>query len=142
MPISTADIAVLTGTNPGANAEVSETVASGKYYELLSVSISLVQGLTQTPQPILVLKDSAGTVIYESWGSTTAQSVSTTCRYNWAPGLTLTGLIGATTNVHACAPLPLGLILGPGFTITTNTIGLGANSDYAAPTLYVARISA
>lgn len=142
MPISTADVAVLTGTDPAANAEIAETVATGKFYELLSISVACVQGITQTPQPILVIKDSAGKVIYESWGCTTAQAVSTTCQYTWAPGLTLTGLIGATTNVHACAPLPEGLILGPGFTITTNTIGKGANTDYGAPILYVARFNA
>ena len=142
MPLSTADVVVLTGTNPAANTEISETVATGKYYELLSISIALVQGATQTPQPILVLKDSAGTVIYESFGSSAAQGSSTTCQYNWAPGLTLSAQVGATTNVHATAPLPAGLILGPGFTITTNTIGKGANTDYGAPALYVARIAA
>jgi len=141
MPLSTADVVVLTGTNPAANAEVSETVAAGKGYELLSISISCVQGITQTPQPILVLKDSTGAVIYESFGSTTAQAVSTTCQYTWAPGLTLSGQVGATTNVHATASLPQGLVLLPGYTITTNTIGIGANTDYAAPKLFVARFN-
>jgi hypothetical protein len=49
--------------------------------------------------------------------------------------------VGATTNVHSNAPLPAGLVLLPGYTIGTSTIGIGANSDYAAPKLYVARIN-
>ena len=138
-PLSTADIAVLSGTNPAAGSEVSETVAAGKLYELMAVRISCVQGLTQTPQPILQIKDSAGNVVFESLGSTTAQSVSTTVAYNWAPGLTTSGLIGSTPNIKAFAPLPAGLVLPAGYQIVTTTVGIGANTDYAAPILYVAR---
>lgn len=134
-----ADTQVVTETNPAANTEILETVPTGFTYDLYCVSVALVQGITQTPQPILVLKDAAGNVIFESFGCTTVQAVSTTCQYTWAPGLTLTGLIGATTNVHACAPLPAGLTLLPGYTISTNTIGKGANTDYGAPILYVAK---
>ena len=141
MPASLADVVALAGTNPAAGSEISETVAAGKGYELLSISISLVQGATQTPQPILVLKDSAGKVLYENFGSSAAQAVSTTCQYTWAPGLTLSGQVGSTTNVHSTAPLPAGFVLLPGYTITTNTLGIGANTDYAAPVLYVARFN-
>lgn len=128
------------GTNVAANTELSDTVPADKVWQLLAVSVALVQGATQTPQPILVLDDGS-VVFYESFGSTTAQAVSTTCRYTWAPGMTLTGLIGATTNVHSCAPLPAGLMLMPGYRIRTVTVGIGANSDYAAPQFYVAEYS-
>lgn len=143
MPVttSTADIVTLTGTDPAANTEISETVAAGKGYELLSISVACVQGITQTPQPILVLKDAAGKIIYENFGSSAVQAVSTTCQYTWAPNLTLSAQVGATTNVHSTSPIPLGFILLPGYTITTNTIGKGANTDYGAPILYVARFN-
>ena len=122
------------GTDPAANTEITQTVPADKYWELISVSVALVQGITQTPQPILQLDDGTD-VIFESFGSSAVQAVSTTCRYTWAPGLPFTGQIGATTNVHSTAALPQGLILGPGYRIKTVTLGIGANSDYGAPSL-------
>ena len=128
----------INGTNVAANTEWSETVPTGYAYKLIAVSVALVQGITQTPQPLLVIDDGTD-VIFESFGSTTAQAVSTTCRYTWGIGLPLTGLVGATTNVHSTGPLPEGLILPPGYRIRSSTIGIGANSDYGAPSLYVIR---
>jgi hypothetical protein len=135
MPVDTDHPTVL-GTNPAANAELAETVPAGSRWKLLAVSVALVQGATQTPQPILVIDDGTN-VIFEGFGSSAAQAVSTTCRYTWAPGLTLTAQIGATTNVHSTASLPEGLILPAGYRIRTVTVGIGANSDYGAPTLLV-----
>jgi len=119
------------GSDPAANNEVTDTVPAGKSWLLLVVKLTLVQGATQTPQPILQIDDGA-TVVFESFGSSAAQAVSTTCVYNFASGLTLSGQVGATTNVHATAPLPETLLLGPGYRIKTSTIGIGANSDYGA----------
>lgn len=129
---------VVTGTDPAANAEISQTVPSGELWELVAVTVALVQGITQTPQPILTITDGSST-IYESIGSTAAQAVSTTCQYTWAAGLTISGQVGATTNVHSVAPLPVGLVLPAGYVIATNTIGKGANSDYGAPRFYVVK---
>lgn len=124
------------GTDVAANTEFSHTVPEGKAWRLISVSVALVQGITQTPQPLLILDDGTD-VIFEGFGCTTAQAVSTTCRYTWAAGLALTGLIGATTNVHANAPLPAGFVLTPGYRIRSSTVGIGANSNYGAPSFYV-----
>lgn len=123
------------GTDRAANTEIAETVPAGKSWLLLVVSVSLVQGATQTPQPILVIDDGTD-VIFESFGSSAAQAANTTCRYTWAPNLTLTGQVGATTNVHSTAPLPDDLMLPAGYRIRTSTIGIGANTDYAAPSLF------
>lgn len=133
-------VAAVTGTNPAANAECSDSVPAGEVWELLAYSVACVQGITQTPQPILRIT-AGGVIVYESFGSTTAQAVSTTCRYSWAPGLTISGLIGATTNVHSVAGLPAGLILSAGDTIATVTVGIGANTDYGAPIIYVLKYS-
>lgn len=127
---------VILGTNPGANTEISETVPDGKYWLVQAISVALVQGATQTPQPILVI-DNGTTSIFESFGSSAVQAVSTTCRYTWAPGLAVSGQVGATTDVHALAPLPGELLLPPGYRVKTNTLGKGANSDYGVPALYV-----
>lgn len=130
-------LAVVTGTNVAANTEWTETVPAGTWYQLLSVTITLVQGATQTPQPKLVIDDGT-TTLFASFGSTTAQAASTTQRYTWAPGLTLSGNVGATTNVHSVAPLPAGMVLGPGYKLSSGTtVGIGANSDYTAPSFLV-----
>jgi hypothetical protein len=124
------------GTDAGAGNELSVTVPAGKIWGLISVSVQLVQGITQTPQPILTIDDGTN-VFWEMFGSSAAQAVSTTCRYTWAPDCPLTGQIGATTNVHSVAPLAEGLTLLAGYRIRTNTIGIGANSDYGPPSLFV-----
>lgn len=123
----------LVGTDPAAGAEVSQVVPAGQLWQLLAVSVQLVQGITDTPQPMLVIDDGTN-VVWEMFGATAAQAVSTTCRYNWAPGAPLTGLIGAGVNVHASAPMP-SLMLPAGYRVRTSTIGLTATGNYGAPTL-------
>lgn len=127
-------------TNAAAGVEISHTMAAGTW-ELVSVSVSLVQGITQTPQPILVIDDGTD-VVFEMFGSSAAQAASTTCRYTWAPGLPLTAQVGATTNVHSTAPLPEGLILPGGWRVRTSTLGIGANTDYAVAALLVMEVAA
>lgn len=136
IPSGLAEKFQVNGTNPAANAEITETVPVGKWWHLLSFSVSLAQGITQTPLPCLTVDDGTD-IILQIPGSTAAQAVSTTCQYTWAVGLTLTGQIGATNAVRSMAPLPSELILGPGFRIRTVTNGIGAGTDYAAGSLYV-----
>lgn len=135
---SSAVLTVYTGTDQAANTEFSETVPAGEQWQLLSVTVSLAQGATQTPQPALVIDDGT-TILYLGYGSSAAMSASTTCRYTWAPGLTLTGQIGSSTTVRSNAPLPANLILSAGFRIRSITSGIGANSDYAAPAFYIVK---
>ena len=127
----------IAGTDQAANAEVGDAVPAGKTWELLLVSIPLVQGATQTPQPILQLTDPSDNVIAELFGSSAAQGASTTCRYTWAPDLPLSGQIGVTTGVRSSAPLPSGLYLPAGYKVKTTTLGIGANSDYGVPSYLV-----
>lgn len=133
-----AELIQVNGTNPNAGAEVAETVPAGQTWQLLAISVLMVQGLTQTPQPILQLDDGTD-VVFESLGCSAAQAASTTCRYTWGVSLALSGQIGTTPNIHAFAPLPQGLFLGPGYRILTSTLGIGANSNYGAPSLFYVR---
>lgn len=132
---------VVQGADPAANAEASVAVPTGKHYELLAVTVVLAQGATQTPQPLLVIDDGTN-VLFEGFGASAAMSASTTCRFTWAPGLPLSAPVGSGANVHATAPIPEGLVLPAGFRVRTSTLGLGANSDYGVPTLYVAEYGA
>lgn len=127
-----------TGTNVAANTEFSETVPTGKFWLVEAVTVSLVQGITQTPQPTLVFDDGVN-ILFQGFGASSAQSASTTTRYTWAPGNTLTA--GAAATV-ATAPMPLNMVLGPGYRIRSVTIGIGANTDYAAPQIFVVQYDA
>jgi hypothetical protein len=126
---------VVTGNDPAANNEFSVTVPAGKWWQLLAVTVVLVQGATQTPQPILVLDDGT-TTFYESFGASAAQGASSTQRYTWSPDAPFT-TAGTTPNIHSTAPVPDGLTLPPGARIRSTTLGIGANTDYGAPALYV-----
>lgn len=124
--------------NPAANTEFTITVPAGKYYKLISVNGTLVQGATDTPRPYLQLKDASGNIIAKLPGASAAQSASVTSNYTWAADLTLSAAAALTVNG---APLPEDLILGPGYTITSDTVGKGANSDWGIVTALVVEFS-
>lgn len=133
-------IKVVSGTtNPAANTECSETVPAGKYWKLLSVSVSCVQGNTQTPWPSLVITDGTNTV-YQAFSGTAAQSADTTTQHTWARGLSPVGSGASTANL---GPLPNDddFVLGPGYVVSTSTTGKGANTNYGAPTILVIEYS-
>lgn len=124
------------GANPAANAEFSVTVPVGKSWLILSVTVANVQGGSGASQPILVIDDGAN-ILMESFGSSTAQAVTTTCQYTWAPGLVLTAQTGLTTDVHSQGGLPSGYVVPSGGRIRSRTVGLSATTDYGVPTLWV-----
>lgn len=126
----------LAAADPAAAAEVGYVVPAGSRIRLLVVTVQLVQGLTQTPQPTLVIDDGSN-IVYQAPGSSDAagQPASTTARYTWAVGLSLTARVGATPNIFAYSPLPSGLMLPEGWRIRTLTIGSGANTDYGVASL-------
>jgi len=125
----------INGVDPAANVEISETVPANKAWQLIAVSVALVNGATAAVRPILVLDDGTD-VIYESFGSSVDQAVSTTCRYTWAPNLELSGQVGAGANVHSAASLPEGLVLPAGYRVRTVST-LNAAANYGAPSLFV-----
>lgn len=127
------------GTNPAANVESVLTVPAGKYYKLISASISCAQAATQTPLPALTVKDASGNICFQQNGASAVQTASTTSQYNWAAGSVLTAGAALTTNQ---APIPPDLLLGPGYTLETVTAGKGANTDLAALTALVIELSA
>jgi hypothetical protein len=128
---------VVVGADPAANAEFSQAVPAGKTWNLLAVTVSLVQGITQTPQPTLILDDGT-TTFFQTFGASSAQNASVTTQYTWSADLPLTAGGAATV---ATAPIPADLYLGPGSRIRSSTIGIGANSNYGAPAFYVVEFS-
>lgn len=127
------------GTDRAAGLELTETVPAGAAWGLIAVSVALVQGATQTPQPALVIDDGTD-IFFVSPGSSAAQAAATTCRYTWSQDVGISGQIGATPNINSVGPLPTGfhrIPLLPGYRVRTVTAGIGANTDYGAPVLWV-----
>lgn len=122
--------------DPAAAAEVAFTVPAGSTLRLLVVSVVLVQGLTQTPIPTLVVDDGVNTVLQLPGSSdATGLPASSTARYTWGVSLPLTARVGATPNIFATSPLPSGLVLPAGWRVRTVTLGSGANTDYGVASL-------
>lgn len=118
--------------NPSAGAEWTITVPAGERWLLKAVTVALVQGITQTPWPRIVVDDGTNT-LFAAHSGTAAQPVSTTCQHSWVAGGPQVGPSGLTTAVIAQGTLPDGLVLEAGSRIISNTAGIGANSDYGAP---------
>jgi hypothetical protein len=124
-------------TDPGANVEWTYTVPAGETLELVAVSVQCVQGITQTPWPCLQITDGTN-VVFAAYSGSAAQAASTTAQHTWSVGTPL-AIAGATTAVKATGPLPAGLILGPGYVVSSVTAGKGANTDYGKASLWVRR---
>lgn len=135
------DQTAVTGADPAAAAECSITVPAGERWLLHAVTVSLVQGISQTPWPQLVLKDENAVVLAASNAGTAAQAASTTTRHCWFPGAGVTQ-VGTTPNIVTTGPIPPGMILDAGATITTSTSGIGANTNYGVPVAFVTKLPA
>jgi hypothetical protein len=122
-------------SDPAANTDVTITVPSGgRGWLILSAFLTIVQGATQTPLPSLVVKDASGNTVGSYAGASAATSASTTSSFQWSPKSDLTAGAGATANR---APIPEGLIVKPGWTVSTSTAGKGANTDLSVLALHV-----
>jgi hypothetical protein len=136
-----ANLAVKTTADPAANAEFTFTVPTGKIWEPVSLSVQLVQGATQTPWPYLVIDDGAN-IIAQQHGGSAALGVSSTAQYTWARiALGGTAAVGATPNINVVSAIPE-VVLPAGYRIRSNTIGIGANTNYGVPRLLVVEYDA
>src|SRR5207249_6895924 len=96
----------LTAT-PSSNAEIADQQTPvGAVRRLLSVSIQLVQGLTQTPLPTLRIRSSTPVTIAQIPITTTAISASSTCQLTWAIGLVQSSFTAVVGDEFHTAPLP------------------------------------
>lgn len=121
----------VSGADPGAGVEASITVPAGEKWILKSFSLVNVQAGAGSTWPVLQITDGTN-VIWQAYAGTAAQAVSTTCRFSWAPACPAI-IAGATTAVKATGPLPVDLVLGAGYVISTVTVGLSASGDYGIP---------
>lgn len=128
----------VSAANPAANAEFSFTVPAGETWLLLGVSVQMVQGITQTPWPSLVIDDGTN-VLSQVYSGTAAQAASTTAQHTWTVGATPVSA-GASPNIFSTGGLGAGIVLPAGYRFRSVTAGLGANSDYGIPRAMVIKL--
>jgi hypothetical protein len=118
----------ITGTTPGAGAEVSETVPTGARWELITFSATLTTAVAVANRfPTLSLDDGAS--IYFQDTVTTAQAASTVIRLIFAEG---NGFKSGTTNNIQNGSIPMGNRLAAGHRIKTATQAIQAADQYSA----------
>lgn len=122
----------ITGTNPAAGANISETVPTGARWRLLSVLLRFVTEATAGNRDVtLVIDDGANVIANISSGFTHAASL--TYDYSFAgEGSRYNG----TVSNFIVVPLPR-LTLLAGYRIRSATGGIQPLDDYGAPQLLV-----
>lgn len=131
-PLGPGVLRVVTGTDPAANTEISETVPAGKMWRIISINFTLVtDGTAANRRPRLFFDD--GTTEFYRVGSTQDHAASTTYVYTAAAQ----GASQSNNGNTVMLPLPPDLILGPGFRIRTSTASAQSTDNYGAPAIYV-----
>lgn len=123
----------ITGTDPAAGAESSETVPTGKLWVLHSWFASLVTDINVANRIFqLVLTDSAIQVAVLQ--TQLVQVAGQTVRYLLMAGLGYERV--AAVNARLLVGLPL-IVLSAGATITTSTSAIQVGDNWTAPNLRV-----
>ena len=122
----------ITGTNPAAGVEISETVPTGARWRIICFKATFVADATATTRgPRLSFDD--GSLAYFTAGTFTSITASTTFIHSWAA-------VGQEDNSAASATvqcIPSDLILAAGHRITSSTVSIQAGDNWDAPQLLV-----
>ncbi|HEY3042612.1 MAG TPA: hypothetical protein VGJ39_01210 [Vicinamibacterales bacterium] len=122
----------ITGTNPAAGVEITETVPTNARWRLIAMNFQFTTDATVSNRLVTIALDD-GVTNFSRTDSGQLQGASTTPSY--------TGLVGAGFSTAAGGirhiPLPAGPLLMGGFRIRTSTTNLQAGDDYTAPQLLV-----
>jgi hypothetical protein len=123
----------IVGTIPAAGAEVSETVPTGARWELVSLKLNLTTSATVATRAVQLVFTVSASVLFQV-GAVSTQPATTTALHDWFQGGPLPGL---DISGNKLAPLPVGLRLPGGATITTVTSSIQVGDQYAAPVMLV-----
>lgn len=122
----------ITGTDPAAGAEISETVPTNARWRLINFGFDLVTDATAaTRRPRLDFNDGSADFLRIEHGETLIASL--TGRFDSFPGL---GVYSRLNNTFRLQVIPE-LILSAGFVISTATTSLQAGDNYGAPRMLV-----
>ncbi len=122
----------ITGTNPAAGAEISETVPTNARWRFYSLTAQLVASATVANRIVSFAMDDGANVHYRM-GQNTAQTAGST--RTWClSGSPFSNALSGTSLLMVGAPE---IYLAAGFRIRTITEGFQAGDDWAAPQFLV-----
>lgn len=118
----------ITGTNPAAGAEISETVPTGARWELIAIKFTLTTSATVANRLVSLTLDD-GVNIFCISGGNQSEPASTVFVYSWSEGLA-GGLVTPTNAISFSLPNPNRLPAGA--RIRTQTGAIQAGDQYSA----------
>lgn len=122
----------ITGTDPAANVEISETVPTNARWRLLAVFATLVtDGNVAAREAALTLDD--GATVFGRFPAGQTQAATLTTRYVWTSGGARFAIVGDRTIV---IPIP-DIWLPDAARLKTVTTLLQATDNWSAPQLFV-----
>lgn len=122
----------ISGTDPAAGVELSETVPAGARWLLKTFNLALLADATVANRAVIITIDDGTNIVWQV-GTNINVTASQLAIYRLGVGLPFL-TIGTT---HYNLPIPAGLILGPGYRIRTITTNLQAGDNYTAPVYHV-----
>jgi hypothetical protein len=123
----------ITGTDPAAGVEISETVPTNARWRFLAARFVLVTNATVANRSVTWNADD-GAALFYTGASHDVQAASQTLTYCAGPGF-VAARAPAALNVEI--PVPVHLVLAGGFRLRTVTGNLQAGDNYGAPQLLV-----
>lgn len=123
---------VITGTDPAAGVEISETVPTGATWDMVTVTFSLTTDATVASRVISLLMDDGASQV--SWNRAIAAQPASTTRSYWA---------GAQLQDDSANSGRIGMgslndrVLSQGWRLLTSGFNLQPGDNYSAPVLWV-----
>lgn len=122
----------ITGTNPAAGAEITETVPTNALWRLYGLNVSFTADATvATRQAIFEITDGANAIVR------TPSHVGMTAGLGYRVQFGNYGTQNAITGSATYAVTPLDIRILAGYVIRTSTVSLQAGDDYGTPQYYV-----
>lgn len=124
----------ITGTDPAAGAEISETVPTNARWKLISLSANLVTDATAANRNVYFIIDDGATILFQS-SLFFNQSASVAARHSFGALTVQTGtLSGSIISTHAG---PCDCLLFQGYRVRTATLNLQPGDNWGQPQLWV-----
>lgn len=126
-------IKTVSSANPAAGSEISLSVPTGAIWRIIGCSFTLVTDANAANRRVHLRFDSAGGTRLEFFGDQD-QTATLTRHYSAAP---IAGAIDTLDNTEIMLPIPPGLLLDAGSSISTVTTAIQATDNFGAMDVWV-----
>lgn len=123
----------ITGTDPAAGVNISETVPTGARWQLFSLAADFFTDATAGVREVLLTIDDSGALYHLASIQPFQQAPSTSRRYCWATGMPLGTSLGVQ-NLATLAGLPSPCYLLAGHRVQTYVANFAAGDNWGPPT--------